>query len=330
MPQTVQEAHPALYHYTTASGLEGIIKSQQLRATNISFLNDDEEHIGFFNRRLPHLLREAATAAVAEVSLDGEGKEKIRVRGGAKAAVEELTSGFAKSITETSLKLNIPYVASFCAPIAGKPPDDGLLSQWRGYGHDGGYAIVFDSVGLNELLLEEAKRFRYVFAIWSDVEYYNRDTQAKAIHPETLEYEEKVKAAANKFMLTHTPEDLQPLFEPIIALSCLHKHAGFSEEAEVRIVALLPTPELAAEMKLDNDIRIPKPVEFACRDGVAIPYITLFGENSNGEKARLPITKVIVGPHPERDRRRRAVEMLLAKHEISADVVVSDIPYRGK
>ncbi len=33
--------------------------------------------------------------------------------------------------------------------------NDGLLSQWRGYGKDGGYALVFDSQKLEEALKDE-------------------------------------------------------------------------------------------------------------------------------------------------------------------------------
>jgi hypothetical protein len=53
------------------------------------------------------------------------------------------------------------YVTCFC----GESDDEyvnqnGLLSQWRGYG-DGGFAIVFDTRGIEELLDIESRQFNY-------------------------------------------------------------------------------------------------------------------------------------------------------------------------
>jgi len=36
-----------------------------------------------------------------------------------------------------------------------------------------------------------------------------------------------------------------------------------------------------------------------------------------------------VGPHPERFKRQKAVELMLEQNGIKAEVVVSDIPYLG-
>jgi hypothetical protein len=44
-------------HYTTASGLYGIVTSRTLWASHVSFLNDMEEVQGFFNRVLPGILK---------------------------------------------------------------------------------------------------------------------------------------------------------------------------------------------------------------------------------------------------------------------------------
>jgi hypothetical protein len=38
-----QAAHPELHHYTNAGGLEGIIKSNTIRATHFCDLNDSSE-----------------------------------------------------------------------------------------------------------------------------------------------------------------------------------------------------------------------------------------------------------------------------------------------
>jgi hypothetical protein len=48
-----------------------------------------------------------------------------------------------------------PYLTSFCGVANSVISESGLLSQWRGYGIDGGYAIVFDTKALKALVAQE-------------------------------------------------------------------------------------------------------------------------------------------------------------------------------
>jgi hypothetical protein len=43
---------------------------------------------------------------------------------------------------------------------------------------------------------------------------------------------------------------------------------------------------------------------------------------------KLPIKSVIVGPHPNQDLQRHAVELLLNRFDVAAPVRVSHIPFR--
>ena len=56
-----------------------------------------------------------------------------------------------------ALSFGEPFIASFCSHAADQvyERDHGLLSQWRGYGGDGGVSIVFDTSGLGDLLKKE-------------------------------------------------------------------------------------------------------------------------------------------------------------------------------
>ena len=38
-----------------------------------------------------------------------------------------------------------PYITSFCGHLDSYDMENGLLSQWRGYGGEAGYALMFDS-----------------------------------------------------------------------------------------------------------------------------------------------------------------------------------------
>lgn len=52
----ISDTHEELFHYTTAAGLSGIIESKSLRATHASFMNDEEEIVGFYDCILPKIL----------------------------------------------------------------------------------------------------------------------------------------------------------------------------------------------------------------------------------------------------------------------------------
>jgi hypothetical protein len=50
----------------------------------------------------------------------------------------------------------------------------------------------------------------------------------------------------------------------------------------------------------------------------------------DGEYRKLPITRVIVGPHPLCAVRKKTVEMILRAHGYAAEVVISEMPYIGR
>ena len=328
MAKTVSEAHPQLYHYTTAAGLQGIVESQQLRATNIAYLNDSEEHTGFFDRRLPGLLEAAVRAAAEGIQDVPAERNRFEANGGIQAALQALRE-FGDAVKSATLKFNNPYVASFCTAMPQQDPDDGLLSQWRGYGPDGGYAIVFDTHGLEKLLETESKNSHYQYLFWGDVDYYDQDSTSKASQPESVEAETKVRGVIRKILRSGVGESgemFEPLFDPITKLSCSHKHRGFREEAEVRIVAIPSHGEFLSVAQESGDRRPIKPIHFVMKNGVLVPYIMLFNPEANENLAPLPIVRVIVGPHPDKFKRQKAVQLMLEQHDVDASVTASDIP----
>lgn len=329
MSEAVSNTCSELYHYTTAAGLQGIVEHQQLWATNIAYLNDGEEHTGFFDRRLPFLLDAPVKAALNELALTENGKSVIAESGGIEEVRRAVMNDFSKRFRAQTLQFNNPFVASFCRPSL-HDPDDGLLSQWRGYGVDGGYAIVFDTKGVERLSMEEAKTFNHQFFGLGDVHYYDNQVQEMPAYPEVLEYEKAVQDAVYKFMLTQDIDSFEPMFIPLTALSCHHKHRGFREEQEVRLVAIPIGDELYELANKDGDNRPRKDVHFRVQEGVLIPYIKLFGKELSGEAVNFPIKKIIVGPHPDRIKRQKAIEMLLRQTGMKAEVTISEIPYIGR
>jgi hypothetical protein len=327
----VSEEHPVLYHYTTAIGLQGIVESQQLWATNIAFLNDAEEHVGFFDRRLPAILTEPIRESLSELDKSERGRTAIQAEGGNEAAGLKLRDSLVKLLRSHTLSFQEPYITAFCSPIAHPTENDGLLSQWRGYGTDGGYAIVFDSARLEELLQAEVDKYLYQFMTWGDADYYSdQDAVLKSSHLETFELEKTLKSAIREFILSQSPKALEPLLEPITTLSCRHKHGGFREESEVRMIAVPANDDVWNEAKRRNIEIQRKSVHFTNKGGVLVPYIKLFGNDGESANRKLPIVRVIIGPHLERDKRKKAVELLLKQNGIDAPVLVSEIPYLGR
>ena len=325
MRKSVVENHPQLWHYTTALGLHGILTSQQLWATNILYLNDAEEFTGFFDRKLLCILKEGVREGIAEALKTTEGVNFISTAGGPEALEENLSNGLLGSLRSNTLNLKA-YVTSFCCTPQTLDSDDGLLSQWRGYGSDGGYAIVFDTQGLYELLRDEQRRFFYSYVHWGDVDYYDGDAVTGASHEEKLNWEAAILKTVASIVHERNRNPVEALYEPILSLSTLHKHRGFREECEVRIAAMTLPRE---HTRKAGDNRLEKAVHFTPRSGLLVPYIALF-ERPTGEVAKLPIRKIIVGPHPEKLKRQKAVEMLLDQLGIEAEVVPSDIPYLGR
>lgn len=137
----ISDSHADLYHYTTAAGLSGILENKSLWATHTSFMNDEEEIVGFYDRVLPSILRPVF------------GNEQV-----------EKLIHISKRVLPI---LNDRYITSFSTATDPLVRGHGLLSQWRAYGPDGGYAVVFDTGPLDKILSEELpptkKRIFYPF-----------------------------------------------------------------------------------------------------------------------------------------------------------------------
>jgi hypothetical protein len=327
MAKTVAEDYAELYHYTTAKGLHGIITSQYLRATNISFLNDAAERIHYFDRRLSAVLERAVRHGFDELVKVPDSLARIEQNGGYEKAVTESLNGLYSKIREITILFDEPYVVSFCGTKDPKIARDGLLSQWRAYGADGGYAIVFDTNELDLLLKEEFEKYLYLTSRYGDVNYYDDENSDAQMPDDFQESEEVLKSSIVSFLKTSNAEELEPVFDQINLLSCLTKHWGFHEEKEVRIVAICGTDTTIEELRNSGETRPVRSVNHYSRSGLLVPFIRLFEGITALPDKKLPIKSIIVGPHPDKEIRKKSVDLLLKQQGISAKVTVSDIPY---
>jgi hypothetical protein len=311
-------------HYTSASGLYGIITSRTIWASHTSFLNDSEEVEGFFSRVLPAIRRPELKKYLAESqNIDASvlTADPLEIN-----QFNHWLREIVKRFKDAEFRAQDHYVASFCTTKNKWISRNGLLSQWRGYGVNGGYAIVFDSAKLHTMLTAEAKIYYEERLLLADVQY-DMARLSKVKDRRVLEYIQNVKKGAYAFLTTgNIDTEVEEALESNSVLSVLCKHRGFDEEKEVRIIVSEPSAEVGPDPSNESGKPYRKIRSYLC-NGVAVPCVHLFEDQSLDA---MPIRCVIVGPHPEKLERKRAAEILLRNHGIDAEVFVSETPFRGR
>ena len=190
---------PILYHFTTLGGMEGILRSKAIWASDIRFLNDSVEY-------------NYATALTEEVF---EKLDRVRF-----ALLHETWKEVRSNLLTTRI-----FVASFC--IRGD-----TLGQWRGYS-DGGVGF---SVGIRRrnAWLVGPKRAATFYRCVYDVRAQRQLITTALKGP--LEVYERLAAVsgANK---TRLREQMQIVLWVQMMLACAAiKHPAFREEQEWRCI----------------------------------------------------------------------------------------------
>ena len=319
------EIYERLYHYTTWEGLLGILKTQALWATHYRFLNDYSEIVLFRDKLVSLILpyvREAYEKLIKQFPHIGQQINQ-------ESEFDQIVLRDAEIVVDAKYHATGDeiYVLSFCGQH--KVPyinGNGLLSQWRGYGSGGGIALAFNTRKLEEILDIEAKRFEYGAMHLSDLIYSDDEAGLKAELSEDLSViAEDVRNLFDPTKSTVGEKNLKGYREFVNCIS-RYKHCGFSEENEVRAVVL---PTVIDQEYLDlaktNGItlRPEKERRFREKNGQLVPYIELF----NSADIELPIERIIVGPHKEKEARAATLRVMLRNTRI--EVICSDIPFVG-
>lgn len=332
MPKSLPDE---LYHYTGIHGLKGIVESQTLWATHYKYLNDAEE-IRHFRDRLPDILCpvfenifSGLTPPQKQLLLDKYTNVEIASKEEAKKLATIMYNvTFAGSKDKPPIAE--PHITSFCTVdrTDERIANHGLLSQWRAYGAQGGYVIIFDTAGLNELLREEAQKWAYSPVFSGDVVYSSATNQE--MRDEFSTHIDAIQRNWEQALRTLDPRALENTYTSFVSCACRYKHWGFSEEKEFRIVVVPTSAEAVQIAKRKRKTTLAqKPVSYFSRNGSRVPYLNLFEGITGSSGKRLPIKRVIIGPHPEKEKRKLDVEKLLSQNNIQAGVSVSVIPYLG-
>ena len=312
----------AIFHYTNADGLYGILTNKEIWSTAY-FTSSDASELSAAEGILANLFQECTEQLVREKH---ESVKLLLKRG---ADISKYPRLF-ESIWLDSMKDNLHiFVTSFSSAKTIDVFQDGLLSQWRGYGRNGGYALQFSRTKLTnwiqlayqnkkncrcELLdvhygLNNPYRVQVLDHKASYLEAYMNYLNCLAELAENSLNADKLIRIESEFTF---PESMMELIESLFFYRLQTKNRHFSEEMECRMSVILAEP-------LDE-------IEFFNRAGVLVPYI----KTPKSSKSILEcLDGVIVGPGPHQEVRSQSVGYLLMSLGLEKEVRLSKIPYTG-
>jgi Protein of unknown function (DUF2971) len=271
-----------LFHYTTAAGLLGILKSSAFWATDLRFLNDAQEAI---------YARELFVDAIRMT--DNPALQAGHPLHDVAQSFGEEFAGYKEQVAEELLSSHFPvYVTCFCE-------SGDLLSQWRAYGSDHGYAIEVTTDALKAAVQQIAD-----YPPGSNLMQvrYGRDAAADVVSTAMRNLSEDTN-------LGHPGVHAHYMALQLTAMLAAVKHPGFQEEREWRVVAAY-------------EYEISKLVKFRSTPMAIVPYIEVPVPNE-------AIVSIRVGPGQHVDIREAGVRRLLNTVDCEAPVLHSEVPLRN-
>lgn len=307
------------------AGFHGITDSQRLRSKYFRDLNDSTE-VFHIRDKLEELLVPVVKAEIRKRRR--ELKKAIKEFSGMGSLARDqarvaLNAFFDVAFGSEEWKPTFsPYITSFCAHTGDKEYEqkNGLLSMWRSYAN-GGVALVFDTVKLEECLIKESDEHLYNFGGLGDVVYGGDE---KVFLAEFEGFIEPIKKHSISLLIDRSNFKIEIEFvHSFINIATRYKHQAFEEEREVRMVFSPWNEEgyIGAESDEIKGRKLKVPI---VENGST--YIELFDGQT---VSRLPIVKVIVGPHRDQEKHYDEVRTKL-KHRKDIEVVRSETPYIGK
>lgn len=249
-----RELPPALFHYTDAAGLSGIVRSGNLWASHVYYVNDAHEFIyarGVINQAFDDRI-EQSDASI------GEKLKQLRASYRAHVSIWE-------SIADA-------YLVCFCEV-------GNLLSQWRAYAANGeGFAVKFDPHKLMESLR-------------SDTDVALQTKLFKVIYS-AKEQREFIDLALGQLLLALEHSDAQEILSlvPLVfsEMAFSFKHNAFAEEREWRLV-FTPRVSRVVDVRVKNGRLFPYATIPICAPEERPPYCAVMHgptlESSNTTKA---------------------------------------------
>lgn len=242
---------PVLYHYTNVGALMNILRTRELWGTNAAYTNDQTEIL----HSLLQLRR------VVESNL------KDRQKDPAADSMLQVAEEFA-TIVEA-------YLVCFCT-------NGDLLSQWRGYGQLGGYAIGIESAGLAHLI--QTGHVMLVPVIYDVVE---QDRLMRELIQRWRSVFKDIPAGQDVRQVRRLGAFIFAQVFSFLAMA--FKNPAFGEEQEWRLV-------YRRQVILADD-GSGLQVSFRDRDGMITPYVRMNAASTKDSlTAGFPVRRIVMGP----------------------------------
>jgi len=231
---------------------------------------------------------------------------------------------FEQQIVGMTLGLLCAYITCFCKPSSKEDFLHGLLSQWRGYGLDGGYALHFSRKKLLAAIENTNKPDGLMSYDLQDVHY----TPESPMKAEVLSHSDAYVSEYLSF-LDELAEPLdsskRTMRSPIASLLggpldaflgylIYTKNEHFGEERECRLSLIQPTSSSPSCL----------PVQYFNRGGLLVPYTKTPRSDFNILDC---LEWIIVGPGPRMGARFKSVSQLVRQSEREIKVRASHIPF---
>jgi hypothetical protein len=312
----------SVFHYTNIEGLIGILSSRALIATHYNYLNDLNEG-GAIRKLIIPIFESEISDFTPKLIERGWLKKGIYERYGIDIHRVQAEKTYA-AMLHTTDNITPFFVASFCKHVrTTRSYQNGLLSQWRGYGSTAGFAIEFDADELDNLIKLENGKHAYS-VIKSD--YVRYKTYEELFKPDIYK---GVAGELTKHLFAEKRIDiteivgtknLNGVYPDFVTTAPFLKDENFEEENEYRIVAVcFRSPAVNTDEK-----RSIKPINFRSRNNMITPFVKLFSDLNHS----LPIKAIIIGPHQQQQRQLDAVEMIAEAHGMKFEIRLSSIPFR--
>jgi hypothetical protein len=298
------ERYPELHHYTGWDALKGIFALNTLWATHYKHLNDKTEIMN-----MKQYLKDITP----------------RNRTERRSVIKKVDQLYEK----TFVKFVEPYIVSFSTHANNSTFDqeNGIISHWKqsksddgveigGYGRNG-YAIVFDTKRLSDLINIEFDTYCYTQITYSNVVYDMGVDEFQAFFERMIKeaswflWDKDNEIKANQKGLPRNCLRAEEFINEFIKTTVSFKHKKWEKEQEVRIVA---HPKRQGELKYitdydSGDIKVlrDRKIKNICYRCSNIPIIKLF-EDLNEQ---LPIKRIIVAPDEDQEKLWKQVTDLI-------------------
>ena len=308
----------ALFHYTTADGLNGIFNSGEIWSTAYYCTNDESE-LAAGKGVLNSIFSEEIYRMINNKD------HLVRTLCGSEVDLWEYPNKFEQTIISIALHSLCAYITCFCKPAGKEDFVNGLLSQWRGYGVDGGYALQFSRTKLQNAIDKANDDLGLNYAL-EDVHYSSENpfkvtalSHTKAFLQAYRDYlTERGKSLDHLFKKESVPNPIAGLLdgplESLLDYLVNTKNTHFGEEKECRL-------SLVEGVSPDGELL---PTNYFNRGGLIVPY-----KKSPCAEFRLLdcIECIVVGPHARMGDRVKSVCQMVQSKGLKIGVRPSNIPY---